>query len=392
LASSPAKTSARRIRVLVVDDAVVVRRLVMDALTIDPELEVVGTAENGRIALDRIPRLRPDVIVLDIEMPVMGGLETLVNVRRAYPRLPVIVFASNTRPGAEATLDALWLGANDYVTKSTAETPAAAVRHIHAELVPRIKALCVDVLTHGAAATDSFAPNPPVRRRSTLRTIDERGLLDRSRRSAGTPPGLSRPPVKVLALGASTGGPNALGTILQSLPADFPVPVVIVQHMPPLFTRFLAERLSAKSRLEIVEARDGDMLLAGRALIAPGDWHMTVERGAADVFVRLDQSPPVNSCRPSVDTLFRSVADVFGPCALAVILTGMGQDGLRGCERVAWARGQVLAQDEGSSVVWGMPGIVARNGIAERVLPIDELSAEIVQRVQSGRAPRARAA
>ena len=231
-----------------------------------------------------------------------------------------------------------------------------------------------------------------MRRRSTLRTIDERGLLDRQRRSAGTPPGLSRPPVKVLALGASTGGPNALGTILQNLPADFPVPVVIVQHMPPLFTRFLAERLSAKSRLEIVEAAEGDVLRAGCAWIAPGDWHMTLERMGADVCVRLDQSPPVNSCRPSVDSLFLSVADVYGPCALGVILTGMGQDGLRGCERLAGSHGQVLAQDEGSSVVWGMPGIVARHGIAERVLPIEDLAAEILQRVNAGRASRPQAA
>jgi two-component system, chemotaxis family, protein-glutamate methylesterase/glutaminase len=364
----------RKIRVLIVDDAAAVRRLVIDALAIDPELQVVGTAENGRIALDRIPKVAPDIIVLDIEMPVMGGLETLVEVRRAYPKLPVIVFSSDSRPGAEATLDALWLGANDYVTKSRAESPAAAVRYIHAELVPRIKALCVDVLSHADEA-------PVDETQHARRERGERG------RSAG-----SRPTIKVVAIGASTGGPNALGTLLNGLSADFPVPILIVQHMPPLFTKFLAERLSAKSPLEIVEAADGDVLRPGKAWIAPGDFHMTVDRVGSEVCARIAQGPPVNSCRPSVDILFRSVADVYGACALGVILTGMGQDGLRGCERLAWSRGQVLAQDEESSVVWGMPGIVSKSGLADRVLSIDEMSAEITHRVSAGRTRRSAAA
>src|SRR5437016_13395967 len=194
----------------------------MDALAIDPELEVIGSAENGKVALERIPRLHPDILVLDIEMPVMGGLETLVNVRRAYPRLPVIVFASNTRPGAEATLDALWLGANDYVTKSSAESPSQAVRHIHAELVPRIKALCMDVLTD--------APGEPAASATARRRVASRRAGPGSAVSEAAPrrdARLARPPLKVLAIGASTGGPNALATILQSLPSEFPVPVVI---------------------------------------------------------------------------------------------------------------------------------------------------------------------
>ena len=375
---------------LIVDDAVAVRRLLTDALSIDTELEVVGALENGRVALDRIPDLKPDVIVLDIEMPVMGGLETLANLRRKYPKLPVIIFSSDSRPGAEATLDALWLGANDYVTKSSATSPGQAVRHIHAELVPRIKALCMDAI----------APRAEEEKRE--RKARPRALGDAAESARSGAPGARKrprardlavqPPVKIVAIGASTGGPNALATVLQGLRAGFPVPVVIVQHMPPLFTRFLAERLSARTGLDVVEARDGEVLRPGRSWIAPGDWHMTLEREGAEVCVRLDQNPPVNSCRPSVDTLFSSVADVFGAGALGVILTGMGYDGLRGCERLSWSRGQVLVQDEGTSVVWGMPGIVARHGFADAVLPLPAMAAEIIQRVDSRRARPSQAA
>jgi len=363
----------RKIRVFIIDDAAAMRRLIAEALAADAELEIAGSAENGRVALDRIPHARPDVLVLDLEMPVMGGLEMLAELRRAHPRLPVIVFSSDSRPGAEATLDALWLGAGDYVTKSQAHSPAQAVRHIHAELVPRIKALCASRTpqpaperTHPAAAR--AAAHPP-----------------RSREAR-------RATVQLLAIGASTGGPNALGTLLPELGAEFPVPIVIVQHMPPLFTRFLAERLSAKGGLPVREAVDGDALAPGYAWIAPGDFHMRLESTGTSVRVRLDRGPQVNSCRPSVDTLFTSVAEVFGAGALAVILTGMGQDGLKGCERIVTAGGRVLAQDESTSVVWGMPGMVARAGLADRVLPIDQLAAEILRRAARGRESRRRAA
>ena len=363
----------RKIRVFIIDDAAAMRHLIAEALTADPELELVGSAENGRVALDRIPHARPDVLVLDLEMPVMGGLEMLAELRRLHPRLPVIVFSSDTRPGAEATLDALWLGAGDYVTKSQAHSPAQAVRHIHAELVPRIKALS---MSRSAAPAADRARSAPVR--------------------AASPPARPRAPraaaVQVLAIGASTGGPNALGTLLPALAEDFPVPIIIVQHMPPLFTRFLAERLSAKGGPAVREAVDGESIVPGRALIAPGNFHMRLESTGRDVRVRLDQSAHVNSCRPSVDVLFDSVADVFGAAALGVVLTGMGQDGLKGCERLVSAGSCVLAQDEGSSVVWGMPGMVARANLAERVLPLDQLAAEILQRVARIRSPRRKAA
>ena len=373
---------------LIVDDAVAVRRLLTDALSIDSELEVVGALENGRVALERLPDLKPDVIVLDIEMPVMGGLETLARLRRTHPKLPVIIFSSDSRPGAEATLDALWLGANDYVTKSNATSPGQAVRHIHAELVPRIKALCMDVV---APRAEEEKRERKARPRSLGAESARPGVPGARKRPRARDLAV-RPPIKIVAIGASTGGPNALATVLQGLRANFPVPVVIVQHMPPLFTRFLAERLSARSGLDVVEAMDGEVLRPGRAWIAPGDWHMTLERDGAEVCVRLDQTPPVNSCRPSVDTLFCSVAEVYGSAALGVILTGMGHDGLRGCERLALARGQVLVQDEGSSVVWGMPGIVARHGFADGVLPLDTIAAEIIQRVGTRRVRPSQAA
>jgi two-component system chemotaxis response regulator CheB len=185
-----------------------------------------------------------------------------------------------------------------------------------------------------------------------------------------------------VAIGASTGGPNALTDIFASLPSDFPVPVVMVQHMPPMFTRLLAERLTAKSKLRVEEATAGTPLRPGHAWIAPGDYHMTVSRVGVEVRLHLNQDPPENSCRPAADVLFSSVAKTFGPNCLAVILTGMGQDGLRGCQAVREAAGQIVAQDEASSVVWGMPGYVVRAGLADQVLPLNAIAAEIVQRVR----------
>jgi two-component system chemotaxis response regulator CheB len=193
--------------------------------------------------------------------------------------------------------------------------------------------------------------------------------------------------VEVVAIGASTGGPNALAALFPAFPADFPVPIVIVQHMPPVFTGRLAERLSLLSSVETEEAENGELVRLGRAWLAPGDYHMALARDAEAIRLRTHQGPPENSCRPSVDVLFRSVAEVYGPGVLAVILTGMGQDGLRGCERIRAVGGQVLAQDAATSVVWGMPGAVARAGLADVVLPLDQLGMEIVRRVLKGRSP-----
>jgi two-component system, chemotaxis family, protein-glutamate methylesterase/glutaminase len=352
-----------KIRVLVVDDAVVFRRLLADQLGSDPAIEVVGTAANGRIALKMMPQVCPDAVILDVEMPEMDGLTTLRELRKTYPRLPVIMFSALTERGAAATLDALALGASDYFTKPTGEGGLdASMDVVRRELIPTIKALS---------------------------GRKERVPKDDGQASyvARVPPPALRPAAKVeiVAVGASTGGPNALADVLHSLPADFPVPVVIVQHMPPMFTRLLAERLSAGAQIRVHEGSCGDILQPGHAWIAPGDHHMIVVREGTRVRLSLNQEPPENSCRPAADVLLRSIARTFGPSSLIVILTGMGQDGLRGCEAVAEAGGQILAQDEASSVVWGMPGHIARAGLAERVLPLSLIGDEILRRVRGKR-------
>jgi two-component system chemotaxis response regulator CheB len=355
-----------KIRVLVVDDAVVFRRLIADELSKDPALEVAGTAANGRIALAKMEQVSPNLVLLDVEMPEMDGLETLKSLRKSYPRLPVIMFSALTERGARATLDALALGATDYFTKPVSTNgPDASLAVIRDELIPRIKELCAHM--HGTVQSVSSALVAPA---------------ETPRFQWRTPRPCTRP-VELLAIGASTGGPNALAEVFANIPSDFPVPIVIVQHMPPMFTRLLAERLSAEHHVPVSEAISGAALHAGHALIAPGNFHMILVRDGTKVRTLLHQDPPENSCRPSVDVLFRSVAATFGAGTLAIVLTGMGQDGLLGCEAIREAGGQILVQDEASSVVWGMPGAVARAGLADRILPLSLVGTEIVARVRS---------
>jgi two-component system chemotaxis response regulator CheB len=356
-----------KIRILVVDDSVVVRRMVSDALSADPQLEVVGAAANGKIALAKIPQVNPDIIILDVEMPELDGLATLERIRTSLPALPVIMYSTLTQRGAEATLDALAKGATDYVTKpSNVGSAAQALECIRTELIPKIKAIC----GRNAGVVLPATPIVPAAPKVPL-------PLTRIPRNTER--------VDIVAIGISTGGPNALADLLPALPSDFPVPVVIVQHMPPVFTRLLAERLAAKSRIDVREGCAGAVLKPGCAWIAPGDYHMTVQGDRNQAILGTHQGPPENSCRPAADVLFRSVAEVYKPHALAVIMTGMGQDGLRGCERIYELGGQVLAQDEASSVVWGMPAFVARAGLADKVLPLNQLGPEIARRATIGR-------
>ena len=361
-----------KIRVLIVDDAVVVRRLLSDVLTNDPDLEVAGTAANGRIALSKLPQLNPDLVTLDVEMPEMDGLEALAEMRKSYPKLPIIMFSTLTERGASATLDALALGANDYVTKpANVGSVVAATQSIRDELIPKIKAFCSEVTGVAKAAT---AVQPSIAgRRAAIPSV--------------TRPQVARPTqrVDIVAIGVSTGGPNALAKLLPGLPANFPVPVVIVQHMPPIFTKYLAQRLAASAKIPVCEGAPGDLLRSSGVWLAPGGYHMVLSRKIAAVHIQTNQDPLENSCRPAADVLFRSVSELYGPRTLAVVLTGMGQDGLRGCKTIREAGGQIIVQDEASSVVWGMPGSVAMAGLADQVLPLEQLAPEIVRRVQFGR-------
>jgi len=351
----------RKIRVLVVDDSVVMRRLLSEVIASDPELEVAGYAANGQIALALFDQVCPDIVTLDVEMPVMNGMETLKAMRAARRMLPVIMFSTLTERGAEATIDALALGASDYVAKPTESGYNSGRERIRGALLPRIKALCQ------RWQRSPGLPPPLVPR---LPSIRHPRLAER---------------IQVVAIGCSTGGPNALAQVLPDIPADFPVPLLIVQHMPPAFTRFLAQRLSAQCQMEVAEAGDGEILERGRMWVAPGGYHLEVLRRGQDVRLHVHQQAPENSCRPSVDVLFRSVAQIFSGQALAVVLTGMGQDGLRGCELLAQQGAEIVVQDEPTSVVWGMPGFVAKAGLARAVLPISEIASHIVRRVTAFR-------
>src|SRR3984885_3687701 len=263
-----------RIRVLVVDDSVVIRKLLTDTLSADHVLEVVGVAGDGRIALSKIGFLKPDLITLDIEMPVMNGLETLVELRKLYPKMPVIMFSTLTEHGAAATLEALSLGASDYATKpSNTGSTAIALERIRTELIPKIKALC-GIAPLKLQPLPACRPLPKVRVRSNQ-------------------------PIEIVAIGTSTGGPNALAEVLPRIPKDFPVPIVVVQHMPPIFTRLLAERLSSRSAILVTEGTAGVALTAGQAWIAPGNFHMRVTGSRIDCRLSLNQEAQENSCRPA---------------------------------------------------------------------------------------------
>jgi two-component system chemotaxis response regulator CheB len=350
----------RRIRVLVVDDSVVIRRLVTHVLSSDPELEVVGYASNGSIALGRIPQVNPDVVTLDIEMPEVDGLEVLRRARSVYPELYFIMFSTLTERGAVNTLDALALGANDYVTKAAnGGSLDRSLDVLKDQLIPKIKQFF--------RSRNAPPPPPPQVQRTTTRPAAIQPV------QACT----SKP--ELLVVGSSTGGPNALSEVLPVVAGKISAPILVVQHMPPLFTRFLAERLDQQCAAEVKEAVTGDAIRPGRILIAPGDYHLKVQRDGASLVAVLDQAAPENSCRPSVDVLFRTAAEASPGRVAGMILTGMGQDGLRGAEELKRHGGWLAVQDEATSVVWGMPGVVAKAGLADTVLSLKQLGPAVIR-------------
>ena len=371
---SPGVMPLPRIRVLIVDDSVVMRKILSDALRDDVEIEVVGTASNGIIALQRVTQLSPDVVTLDIEMPEMDGIATLREIKRQFPRTRVLMCSTLTERGAGITLEALSLGADDYLTKNASQS--GGVESFHSQLGPKIKQFFRESRPVGPEKGASIS-SPMVQHPAYTNGPVTTGAVRPANFVTAFRPPVVRP--KAIAIGVSTGGPNALAEVIPALPKDFPLPVFIVQHMPPMFTRLLAERLQAHSKVKVVEAQAGMVTSPGCVYIAPGDFHMCVVRRGNNVVLQTNQDPMENSCRPSVDVLFRSVAQVYGGATISVILTGMGQDGLYGVEHLRGLGGYVIAQDEPSSVVWGMPGFVVRAGYADSVCDLKAIAPEIVR-------------
>jgi two-component system, chemotaxis family, protein-glutamate methylesterase/glutaminase len=343
------------IRVLVVDDSAVMRGLLRMILAGCAEIELAGMAMDGVAGLEAIERLKPDLVLLDIEMPRMNGLEVLEEIHARNLPVRVIMCSTLTRRGASITLEALARGAADYVTKpATQHGVREGMEMLSRDLLPKIRALF------------------PARDFRQLAEAAQAPLRVFSRSAAAAPEG-------VLAIGVSTGGPAALERFLPALPADFSLPVLIVQHMPPLFTALLAERLNGLCKVPVHEARPGEVLQGGMVYLARGDRHMQAVGTAARCSLRLTQAAPDDHCRPSVDVLFRSVAAVYGRGSLAIVLTGMGSDGLEGCRAIHAAGGRILIQDRETSVVWGMPRVVAEAGLTDQALPLDALATEVIR-------------
>lgn len=380
-------------RVIVVDDSAIVRGLLTRHLTEKPNIEVIATAANGKMAIQQCEKHDPDVILLDIEMPVMDGLTAIPHLREAAPDARILMASTLTKRNADISLQAIELGASDYIPKPSSKGDSDEVRDFHHELMEK-------TLVLGAAARR--AKGQPVPDREPVKEKTAESGLSGGRAEAAalaTPPvpepeeqfqlrpfPSPTPVIEALVIGASTGGPQALMTLFKELKGKLThIPIFLTQHMPPTFTSILAEHLTKASGRDCGEGRDGQVVKPGELYIAPGDYHMVLKKTEGQVKLALNQEAPENFCRPAVDPLLRSASEVYGNKALVTILTGMGQDGLEGCRPLAEKQAVILAQDEKSSVVWGMPRAVAMHNLCNALVPIEKMADEIIRISEAGR-------
>jgi two-component system chemotaxis response regulator CheB len=351
--------------VMVVDDSAVIRGLLTRALEKDPTIKVAASVGNGEAAIKALERHDIDVVILDIEMPVMDGLTALPKLLAAKPGIQIIMASTLTRKNAEVSLRALQAGAADYLPKPTSTSELTGADAFRRELLEKVKAL--------AKAARPARP-------ATSRAVGQKAAAAAVARSPVRPIILRKASAalpRIIAIGSSTGGPQALLEVLRDMAASVKLPILITQHMPATFTTLLAEHIERATGVPCAEGRDGEAVSAGRIYLAPGNYHMTVERAAVGSVIRLNQDQPENFCRPSVDPMLRSLAPVYGSALLTLILTGMGTDGQKGAAEVVAAGGTVISQDEATSVVWGMPGAVATSGLCSAVLPIREIGPSV---------------
>ncbi|MEO0529692.1 MAG: chemotaxis response regulator protein-glutamate methylesterase [Planctomycetota bacterium] len=350
----------RKMRCLVVDDSVLYRKVVRDVLAAAPDVEVVGVATDGQQALEKIDTLQPDVVTLDLEMPKLDGIGVLRELKKRGTEIAAIMVSAFTDRGAQTTTEALNLGAFDFILKPTTKSLDESISQLRRDLLPKLKAASLRTSTRHAARP--ARPSRPTPRPATPR------------------PSLRLPAVRpdIVAIGVSTGGPQALTKLLPKLPATFPAPIVIVQHMPPKFTKSLADDLDRRCSLRVVEATQGQPIRAGEVVIAPGDKQMRVAKQGTCAVIQLTDDPPERNCRPAVDFLFRSVATHYGRKALGVVLTGMGDDGTAGANQMKTAGATILAQDEATCVVYGMPKGIVDAGLADAILPLNRVHEHLI--------------
>ncbi len=375
---------------MVVDDSAVIRGLITRALEADTAIQVVATVGNGQLAVGQLGRTDVDVIVLDIEMPVMDGLTAIPKLLEVAPDVKIIMASTLTQRHAHSSIEAMNKGASDYIPKPSSTGEIHGSADFKRELIEKVKALGRARRDkrdrNRAAGQPETRPQPTATTRAATAAGAAAGAVTQAARSSllspQTPIALRAPgrtPPQIVAIGSSTGGPQALFAVLGALPAAMKLPIVITQHMPATFTTILAEHIQRTAKRPCAEGVDGETVEAGRIYLAPGDNHMKIESKGPQKIVRITKEPPENFCRPAVDPMFRSVATAYGAAVLGVVLTGMGADGAKGGKVMVDAGGTVIAQDEATSVVWGMPGATAMSGVCAAVLPLDRIAGEIAK-------------